>query len=209
MRVTSFAAIILLAVSPRPGRAQHAALADRALELRAKGAAAQQVDQRIAHLEAGLASAARFLREQRSKEPSSAEIEAVAEATARGLNDIQLGEIVAGLPSDQSVVVPLLVLSSLLDRGLPADQAIADVVARLAARASDRDLMQMPSPASVAGRRPAVGGAGLGVRAAGWRRPPTLPEHPGRPSHPERPRPPSAGGQPVSPVAPHTAHAPW
>jgi phage-related tail protein len=82
-------------------------------------------------------------------------------------------------PSGRSLAVPLYVIGSLIDRGLPSDQALQKVQERLQARATDADLQALPAQA-VAGqsnkpaqtgrdlaatKRPA--GAGAGRAASG------------------------------------------
>jgi len=57
----------------------------------------------------------------------------------------QVSALAKSAPSGRSLAVPLFVIGSMMDRGLPADAALARVEAKLKARASDRDLEKMPS----------------------------------------------------------------
>jgi hypothetical protein len=148
------------------------ALAARALELSAKGLAPERVvqviDQQAGYLEAArgaLVSAGRT-------DPQPDEIDAGATALRKGVDGRDLSSLASSAPSARSLAVPLLVMSSLVDRGLPADNALREVLARIQARASDQQLerladgpgvttLQAPSALNgkdvAANRRPDVG----------------------------------------------------
>jgi hypothetical protein len=51
------------------------------------------------------------------------------------------------------LAVPLLIISSLVDRGLPADNAVRQVLARVEARASDQQLERLADARSVIGNQ--------------------------------------------------------
>jgi hypothetical protein len=108
---------------------------------------------------------------------TSAEITAAGEALGRGVDGAAVSELARSAPSGRSLAVPLFVLGSLVDRGLPSDEALAAVLARLQARANDRELEGLPGQAGrliAEGRRPAD--VGRILREA---RP--VPTNPGRP----------------------------
>jgi hypothetical protein len=79
-------------------------------------------------------------------------------------------------------------IGSLIDRGLPSDEALAKVQERLTARASDRELEEMPGKPSVTGRdlaatkRP----AGTPAQPVG-RTPSNVPRNPGTATRPTTP----------------------
>ena len=81
----------------------------------------------------------------RGRKPDGDEIEAGAEALRKGLNGAKVAAFARSAPSGRSLAVPLYVVGSLLDRGLPADSALRRVADRLNARVSDRDLEKMPN----------------------------------------------------------------
>jgi len=97
------------------------------------------------------------------------EIEAGAEAMRHGVDGAEVSELAKSAPSGRSLAVPLFVIGSLVDRGLPSDQALARVLARLQARASDRELE------TIAGNRPDDAGKGKGNRPADAGKPTTNP----------------------------------
>jgi type II secretory pathway component PulK len=119
------------------------ALTARALELSAKGVAperiARTIDQQAGYLDQGN----RVLRAAGRAEPSADEIDAAATALGRGVDPGAVSELAGSAPSGRSLAVPLLVLASLVDRGLPVDNAMQQVLARVASRASDRQLEQL------------------------------------------------------------------
>jgi hypothetical protein len=97
--------------------------------------------------------------------PSAEEIEAGAEALRQGVDGAAVSELAKSAPSGRSLAVPLFVIGSLVDRGLPSDEALARVLARLEARASDRELE------TIAGNRPTDVGVGQANRPDGVGRP--------------------------------------
>jgi hypothetical protein len=94
-----------------------------------------------------------------SRKPSDDEIESGAEAMRQGVDGAAVSELARGAPSGRSLAVPLFVIGSLVDRGLPSDEALSRVLAKLQARASDREL-ETTTEGLVAnnGNRPATAG---------------------------------------------------
>jgi len=148
------------------------ALTARALELAAKGLApervAQAIDQEAGYLEA--ARGALIAAGRTNLLPD--EIDAGATALRKGVGGRGVSDLARLTPSSRSLAVPLLVVSSLVDRGLPADNALRQVLARIEASASDQQLerladgpgvttLQAPSGLNgkdvAANRRPDVG----------------------------------------------------
>lgn len=128
-----------------------AALAAHALELSAKGVApdrvAQAVDDQAGWLEAGRAALTAGGRENARED----EIDAAATALSKGVDGRALSDLARLAPSSRSLALPLLVISSLVDRGLPADYALRQVLARVEARASDQQLERLADARSVIG----------------------------------------------------------
>jgi hypothetical protein len=179
-----------------------AVLEHGALELVAKevpaGAVARSVDAQAR----GLAAASDALARAGVPAPTPDEVEAGADAMARGVDGQGVAQMARAALSGQSLAVPLIVLASLIDRGLPSDAALTRVRDRLQARASVTELTDASAP--VAAGRPATPGAvGLGIAdaasagARGRAGPPVGVPAPGNdvprpvdPRIPERPSPP-------------------
>ena len=139
------------------------ALENRALKFAAKGVAPKDIEQSIDQQLGRMEIARDSLRSARAgQNPSGDEVDAAAEAMRKGLDGSQVSALAKTAPSGRSLVVPLYVLGSLLDRGLPSDAALKKVRDRLAARASDSDLEQLPAQALLGqGHKPAETGQAL------------------------------------------------
>lgn len=139
------------------------ALENRALKFAAKGVDPKDIEQSIDQQLNRMEVARDSLRSGRAgQKPSGDEVDAAAEAMRKGLDGSQVSALAKSAPSGRSLVVPLYVLSSLLDRGLPSDAALQKVKDRLAARASDTDIEQLPAQASAGqGHKPAETGQAL------------------------------------------------
>lgn len=153
-----------------------------ALELSAKGAPAVVVAARVELRLELLRTTRDLIRDARGSEAMADEIAAGAEAMQRGVSGNQIAELARGAPSGRSLAVPLLVMSELVDRGLPSDAALARVSARLLARAGDADLQREVTAPPAA--RPVPG------RVAGVTRGGMVDNVGSRPAHPPRGRPP-------------------
>lgn len=117
-----------------------AALEHRAFELQAKGTPPGRIPEIIASTEQAMVAGKAALAAGGRTQTVDAEIEAAGTATAHGVDGGAISTLAKSAPSGRSLVVPLTVLASLVDRGLPSDEALASVVARLQAHASDQDL---------------------------------------------------------------------
>ena len=142
------------------------ALANRALKFAAKGVNPDSIAKSVSEQEARMEAVADTLRRARGRAPSGDEVEAGAEAMRKGVDGAKISTLAREAPSGRSLAVPLYVIGSLVDRGLPSDSALARVAQRLQARATDRDLEHMPSelpPQALAahGNRPAETGRDL------------------------------------------------
>lgn len=124
------------------------------------------------------------LRAARSEEIFTDEIVAGAELVRRGANGEDIAALASGAPAERSLVVPLLVTAELMDRGLPADAALARVHDRILARATDAELRIEPE--RVRGQQVRAVPPGLaisaGTRGANQRIPARPPRARGRPN---------------------------
>jgi hypothetical protein len=118
-------------------------LEQRALELSAKGVAPDRLARAVEDQVERLESARRALAGVGRGDPTEDEIDAAATALGKGVGRSAVSDFAKSAPAGRSLAVPLIVVSSLIDRGLPADDALRRVVARLEARASDRQLEQL------------------------------------------------------------------
>lgn len=166
-----------------------AALENRALKFASRGVPAADVERAVREHAGRMRQARAAIETGRGRPAAGEEIDAGAEAMRLGVDGASVSALAKAAPSGRSLAVPLFVMGSLVERGLPSDQALARVQERLTARASDRDLERL---ARENGRgRPE--GAGQGMRptdrpgATG--RPDNLPATGGRPSTPGPRRP--------------------
>lgn len=151
------------------------ALANRALKFAARGVDPKAIERSIAEQEARMTQARDALTDARSQKPSGDEIEAGAEAMRKGVDGSAVSSLAKAAPSGRSLAMPLYVVGSLLDRGLPADAALRKVQEQLQARASDAQLERMSQEVAARGagggdgesRRPVDVGRGAGVGRPG------------------------------------------
>jgi hypothetical protein len=136
--------VIRLAADAREHQRPGAAIESAALELRAKGAPPTLVERRVTLFARMLADAQEAMTRARDTVPSDAELTAAAAAISRGVATPALDDFVRAAPRERSLALPLFVVSSLVDRGLPPREALARVGARLAARATDDALLALP-----------------------------------------------------------------
>ena len=165
------------------------ALEQRALKFAAKGVDPTLIARSIEQQEDRMEKAKDALDDKRK--PSSDEIEAGAEALRQGVDGAAVSELAKSAPSGRSLAVPLFVIGSLVDRGLPSDEALARVLAKLQARASDREIEEIPEglgpdegnrPANAG--RPANPGKALGATKTGGGPPAGVPANGGRGAKP-------------------------
>jgi hypothetical protein len=124
------------------------ALENRALKFAAKGVAADAIEKSVVEHEARMEKAKDVLDGARGRKAADDEVEAAAEAMRKGVDGTKVSELAKSAPSGRSLAVPLYVIGSLVDRGLPSDAALQRVEDRLKARASDSDLESLPSDVS-------------------------------------------------------------
>lgn len=153
------------------------ALEQRALMLAEKGTKPRAIARSISDQSRAMGEAKAALARGRSGRPADAEVVAGADVIRKGVDGSKVSELAKSAPSGRSLAVPLFVIGSLVDRGLPSDAALARVLERMNARATDAELSRLPEQAA-AGRARAdaarAGGAGArpmppgaGARGAG------------------------------------------
>ena len=166
------------------------ALENRALKFAARGVKPEDIERAVAEHATRLEQARQALEAGRAKDPSGDEVEAGAEAIRMGVDGSKVSALAKEAPSGRSLAVPLYVIGSLTERGLPADEALQRVRDRLLARASDADIERLPNalPEQAQARRPAVVGRDLAATkrpAAAGRGKPA--DRGGRPTQTPRP----------------------
>ena len=127
------------------------ALENRALKFAAKGVDPRNIERSVNEQAQRMESAKTALESGRGAKATGDEIDAGAEAIRKGVDGASVSLLAKSVPQNRSLAVPLFVIGSLTDRGLPADQALQRVLARLKARASDADLESMSGGASAGG----------------------------------------------------------
>ena len=172
-----------------------AALENRALKFAAKGVAPAAIERSVAQQAERMARAKAMIAPVRGRVADD-EVEAGAEALRKGVDGAQVSALAQSAPSGRSLAVPLYVVGSLVERGLPSDQALQRVQERLQARSTDAELERMPGelPSQAAegqARRPTEVGRELaatkrGSGAAGGA-PAGVPANGGAISHPQGP----------------------
>jgi hypothetical protein len=176
-----------------------AALEHRALELSAKGVPPAEVSKAVAAQEDAMARGKAALVAGGRSDPSDDEVDAAGTALGKGVDGTTVSELAQSAPSGRSLAVPLAVLSSLVDRGLPSDAALQKVVTRLQAHATDAELAELPTQAAAGqAHKPPTTGQALAATKR--------PDHAGPPSSVPvnggsdvRPTTPAAGGKPDHP----------
>jgi len=134
------------------------ALENRALKFAAKGVDPRSIERSVNEQADRMENARAALANGRHAQPAGDEIEAGAEAMRKGVDGASVSLLAKSAPSGRSLAVPLFVIGSLADRGIPSDQAMQRVLQRLKDHASDSDFESMP------GLLPAQAGAGQANR---------------------------------------------
>jgi hypothetical protein len=149
------------------------AVANLALEGVAKGRSAAEVLAAVELLVGDMAAAHEAL--QAAGRPLvEGEVEAATAAMRMGVDGAEISELARSQASGRTLAVPLLVIGSLAERGLPSDEALAAVRDRLAAGVDDAALLSdVPGMGSAMGPGgpPADPGLGLASSMAGFQVP--------------------------------------
>lgn len=175
-----------------------AALENRALKAASRGVAPKDIEKSVDDQIERMKTSKDVLQKARGKKPTGDEVDAGAEVMRRGVDGAKVSALAKAAPSGRSLAVPLYVVGSLMDRGLPSDSALRRVQQKLAARASDRELEGMPGKrANAAANKPAVTGQDL----AATKKPATPGAAAGRAGGPPAGIPANAG-KPTAPTTP-------
>jgi hypothetical protein len=184
------------------------ALENRALKFAANGVDPKDIERSVIEHAKRMEKAQDALKNARSRRPDDDEIDAGAEAMRKGVDGAKVSELAKSAPSGRSLAVPLYVIGSLVDRGVPSDEALKRVLDRLQAKADDRDLEDLPRdlpPQAAAGqshrpsetgqdlaatKRPGSAGSNASGKSGG---PPTT--VPGNAGKKTRPTPPTTPGK--------------
>lgn len=121
------------------------ALENRALKFAAKGVDPKNIERSVSEQADRMVRARSAIMSGRAANPRGDEIEAGAEAIRKGVSGEAVSTLAKSAPSGRSLAIPLFVIGSLTDRGLPSDQALKRVLDRLKARASDDEIEALPS----------------------------------------------------------------
>jgi hypothetical protein len=135
-------------------------------EGRAKGASEAAITAAAERTEARMEAVQRAMVRAGREEPRPQEIERGEQAMARGATEAQIEALVGSAPSERSLVVAFDVLSQLEARGVPVDQALAVISAKLEARASDEAIAGLAASARGVGETSANGAAASAPGAA-------------------------------------------
>jgi len=146
------------------------ALEQRALMLARKGADPASIARSVADQSRAMGEARGALARGRAGRPADDDVAAGAEAMRKGVSGAEVSELAKSAPSGRSLAVPLFVIGSLVDRGLPSDAALARVLERMNARATDEEIARIPEQ-GLAGR---ARGETARVDRAGTRPPPAV-----------------------------------
>lgn len=132
------------------------ALENRALKFAARGVPASEIEKSVNNHADRMEKSRDAIEQARGRKANGDEIDAGAEAMRKGVDGKQVSELAKSAPSGRSLAVPLFVIGSLVDRGLPSDAALARVQEKLQQRATDRELETLPG--DVARGKPEVTG---------------------------------------------------
>ena len=121
------------------------ALENRALKFAAKGVAPADIERSVSEQVDRMEAARAALVAGRRDVPDADEIQAGAEVMRKGVDGQAVSALARSAPSGRSLAVPLFVIGSLTDRGVPAAQALQRVMSRLQQKASDADLETLPA----------------------------------------------------------------
>jgi hypothetical protein len=130
------------------------ALEQQALRLSRNGTKPAVIQKSVDRSANDMKKAKRVL-EKSGHKPASDEIVAASTLMDRGVDGAQVSALAKSAPSGRSLAVPMYVIGTLMDRGMESDAAFAKISARLAQKASDRQLTAETN-ATASAHRPAT-----------------------------------------------------
>ncbi|MDQ3673660.1 MAG: hypothetical protein M3365_04725 [Gemmatimonadota bacterium] len=119
------------------------ALENRALKFAAKGVAPLDIERSLNEQAERMGTARSAIAGARRSQPRGDEIEAGAEAIRKGADGAAIAQLAKSAPR-RPLAIPLFVIGSLADRGLPSDEALQRVLDRLKSNATDAELERLP-----------------------------------------------------------------
>ena len=164
------------------------ALEQQALRLSRKGARSADIEKSVDRSANDMKQAKGAL-EKAGHKPSNDEIVAGSELMGRGVDGKLVSALAKSAPSGRSLAVPMYVLGSMIDKGVKPDAALSKVKARLAQKATDRQLTAEASAVATE-KRPVTANQAGGIA----HRPVTTPRAGMRPTTPGRPASPGKRG---------------
>jgi hypothetical protein len=168
-----------------------AAIENRALKFAARGIAPRDIEGSVDQQIERMQQTKTAIETGRGGRADGDEIEAGADAMRKGVDGAQVSALAKSAPSGRSLAVPLFVIGSLIDRGIPSDAALTRVQSKLQSRASDRELEDLPN-AEGRGNKPTLTGQDLAAtkrpanagRPASAGPPANVPRNGGKPANP-------------------------
>jgi hypothetical protein len=158
-----------------------AALEQQALRLSRKGAKPADIQNSVDRSADDMKNAKAAL-EKGGHKPTSDEVVAGSALLGRGVDGAKVSALAKSAPSGRSLAVPMYVIGTLMDRGLKSDAALSKVSAKLAQKATDRQLTAEANAVATE-HRPATANQAGGIA----HRPAAAPGVGMRPSTPGRP----------------------
>jgi len=173
------AQVVARVEAARSGGLAPQAVANLALEGVAKGRSSEEVLQAVDALVSDMGRAREAILAA-GRQPGAGEVEAATTALRMGVEGSAVSELAKSGPAGRSLAIPLLVMGGLTQRGLPSDEALEAVRARLVARAGDAELLStFGLPGGGRGFGPDGAGPDVGGGRGGQQVPPGPPEDPG------------------------------
>lgn len=143
------------------------ALERTALKGAARNVAPAQIERAVAAQSERLARSSDALQSARGTRATGEEVEAGAEAIRKGVDGAAVSALAKSAPSGRSLTVPLYVLGTLVANGQATNHALASVVERMEAKATDSQIAELPAQAAGRGRPDVTGRDMAGTKRPG------------------------------------------
>lgn len=136
---------------------------DRIAEGRARGASEAQIVASAARLRTRLEATQQAMIRAGRTQPSDGEVESGADAMERGATQVQIEGLTRHAPNGRSLTVAFQTLTRLSAKGMPVDRALAQIQAKLDARANDGEIGSLSANARGTAQGAASVGRGVGT----------------------------------------------
>lgn len=120
------------------------AIENRVLKFAARGVPAADIERSVNDQVDRMQKAKSAIEKGRGGKARGEEVEAGAEAMRKGADVALVSDLAKSAPSGRSLAVPLFVIGSLMEEGMPAHDALTRVKERLDQQATDRELEGLP-----------------------------------------------------------------